>query len=91
MQSVCLQMFCSLGVVLLGIRVLVLVAVEFDHQMGLRTVKIHNVIADGALPVELYRITSQKIVPEMLLLTGHVSAKLPGSGFVHTVLYAVKE
>ena len=56
----------------------VLSAINFNHNTVTVDIEIHNVVADILLAVDSNGKFFQKIVPQMLLFSGHIFAKLLG-------------
>ena len=62
-------------------------AIYFNNQLCRSTVKVHNEFADDSLFVNLYRIFTQKKIPEFALMGSHFPAKPPGVFQLAVVLW----
>ncbi len=50
--------------------------IQFDNQLSLITIKINDIMTHYILPAKLYRICFQKLIPQSIFLTGHISQRL---------------
>jgi len=50
--------------------------IQFNDQFCPKAVKVNDIHANRILPLELYRIGFQKIIPQVALLFGHLSAQI---------------
>ena len=70
----------SLSILSDGFVLIMLRPIQFHHQICFGTIKINDIGADHLLPSEFYRITTEKIIPQMPLFFGHVFPQCFGIG-----------
>ena len=68
------------SVVGLGGGLAMLRAVELDDEGGLHTEKIHDVVSDHTLLIDMYRVVPQEAVPQAAFFFGHAFAERTGVG-----------
>ena len=64
LKSAVFQITCPDKIILLLFRIIVLRTIQFDHQLRLVTVEIHNVVANFILPAELKVVMSKEVIPK---------------------------
>ena len=70
----------SLSILSDGFVLIMLRPIQFNHQICFGTIKINDIGADYLLSSEFYRITTEKIIPEMAFFFGHVFSQCFGIG-----------
>ena len=79
-QSKLLQVRCSLAIFLFGHLIIMLRAVQLDHQLCACTVKIYDILTKNFLSVKSNRILAQEIVPKAPFFLRHFLSKFTPEG-----------
>jgi len=56
-----------------------LTAINFNHQLGVWTIKVHDIVANDSLPIKstIFDLSLSELQPEKGLRLGLIAAKLP--------------
>ena len=73
-----LQVCGALCIICDSLSLIVLGAVQFNHQLCRSAIKIHNKFANDPLFVYFHRIFAEKKIPELTFVGCHFPAKPPG-------------
>ena len=89
LQSKGFQVMCSLKILGLLFRVVVLRAVKLYDQQSLCAIKVNNILSQRTLPAKLYRMISQKTIPEGVFFFCCILTKLLRKSFDRIVLFHI--
>ena len=73
-----LQEMRTFRIIMNPLRLIMLRAIQFNDQIGLGAVKVHDETADDPLFVNFHWIIAEKKIPKLTLVGGQLSAKPPG-------------